>query len=191
MKKPIYGIQGGKGSFNELALDEYTKRHGIENFTVVYLYTTNNVMETLAQGTIDYGQFAIHNSIGGMVEESVHAMSKHTFTIVEEFEIIIAFHLMTKGTEPDEIDTIMAHPQALKQCRSTLERKYPKLKKISGEGDMIDPAGVANALKSGKLPQNISVLGPSILSDIYSLTIIDSNLQDQENNLTSFFMIRR
>lgn len=191
MKKPIFGIQGGAGSFNELALREYTKRHKIERYTTTYLYTTERVMENLDRGSINFGQFAIHNSIGGMVEESILAMARYTFSIVEEFDILIAFHLMMKGSDPDNIATIMAHPQALKQCRSTLKSKYPHLQKISGTGDMIDPAKVAEALDTGKLPPHISVLGPKILSDLHGLTIIDSDLQDQRENFTSFLMIEK
>jgi prephenate dehydratase len=36
-----------------------------------YLYTTKAVLEALQQGSIDYGQFALYNSIGGLVEETL------------------------------------------------------------------------------------------------------------------------
>src|SRR6202043_2424300 len=41
----------------------------------------------VVEGTIDRGLFAIHNSAGGMVGESVAAMASYRFSIVEEFAI--------------------------------------------------------------------------------------------------------
>lgn len=50
----IFGIQGGRGSFNEQALQQYTHEHEIFAYETTYLYTTHAVMESLMQGTIDF-----------------------------------------------------------------------------------------------------------------------------------------
>ena len=51
-------------------------------YKIKYLYTSANVMRALHAGEIDRGQFAIHNSTGGMVEESIRAMAAYKFKIV-------------------------------------------------------------------------------------------------------------
>jgi chorismate mutase/prephenate dehydratase len=143
-------------------------------------------------GEIDRGQFAVHNSSGGIVQETIEAVADYKFRIVEEFGIIISHFLMKKpGVTINSIDTIMKHPQVLKQCKATLERKYPNLDKHSGEGELIDHAKVAEALSEGKLGDNIAVMGPEILSSIYDLEIIEGNLQDNKENYTSFLMTAR
>ena len=58
-------------------------------------------------------------------------------------------------------------------------------------GDLFDTARCAEALANGKLEKNTAILGPKILSKIYDLEIIDENLQDSENNLTTFFLVSR
>ncbi len=189
-EKLVFGIQGGKGSFNEQALFDYVKRHNIKNYEVKYLYTTYNVLKALSRWEIDYGLFAMHNSIGGIVEESIKALSRFKVKIQEEFAIKIEHFLMKrKDVDFKNIDTIMTHPQVLKQCKNNLSSKYANFKKGSGEGDLIDHAKVAEAMSLGKLPHNIAVMGPKILADLYGLDIIDGPLQDSKNNLTSFLMV--
>ncbi len=122
----VVGIQGGRGSFNEDAARHYMSRTPAEPYDLVYLHTTDAVLRALQEGTVDRGIFAIHNSVGGMVGESVTAMAGHRFAIVEEFAIKIAHCLMaSRDADPAEIDTIMTHPQVLGQCRATLARRYP------------------------------------------------------------------
>ncbi|MEZ6255747.1 MAG: prephenate dehydrogenase/arogenate dehydrogenase family protein [Patescibacteria group bacterium] len=186
---PIYGIQGGKGSFNEQALGDFVSRHGIEKYEVKYLYTTERVLQELELGKIDFGQFAMHNSIGGVVAESIHASAKHRFNIVEEFEIVISHHIMKrKNVDWKDIKTIMAHPQVFKQCQATLAKDYPQYNLVVGEGDLIDHAKVAQALNLGELDKNIAVMGPRILAELYDLDVVASDLQDNKNNLTSFLL---
>ena len=82
----VFGIQGGRGSFNEQALHDYVMRHEIKNYRIRYLFTSERVLSALHKGDIDYGQFAIHNSIGGMVRESILAIARYKFFIIEDFE---------------------------------------------------------------------------------------------------------
>ncbi|HSA83899.1 MAG TPA: prephenate dehydrogenase/arogenate dehydrogenase family protein [Patescibacteria group bacterium] len=186
------GIQGGKGSFNEEAIQYYLQRNNITNYKIEYLHTSENVLRALHEGDIDQGQFATHNSIGGIVMESVEAMAKYKFHIVEEFAIKIAHTLMIhKDALLKQITTIMAHPQVFAQCKSTLAQKYPHLKQVSGEGEMIDHALVAKELSENKLPKEIAVMGSKVLADMYNLKIVETDLQDLKENYTSFLLVKR
>ena len=188
----VVGIQGGQGSFNEEAATYYLKREGVERYELVYLYTSSNVLKALHEGRVDRGQFAIHNSTGGIVEESIEAMADYKFKIVEEFAINIALALMIHPQAAlSQIDTIMTHPQVLRQCRRSLAEKYSRLKLTSGSGELIDHANVAQHIAAGQLPANIAVMGSKILADIYGLKIVEDNLQDLQENYTSFLWIER
>ncbi len=186
------GIQGGKGSFNEEAVQFYLKKAGITKYKIEYLYTSENVLKALHSGNIDRGQFAIHNSVGGIVGESIEAMANYNFKIIEEFSIKISHALMIrKDAKFSEVTTIMTHPQVLAQCKQTLAQKYPNLKQISGEKDLIDHAMVAKYLSENKLPKNIATMGSKVLAEIYNLRIIEDNLQDAKENYTSFLQVAR
>ena len=189
------GIQGGEGSFNEQALQSLQQSTlSDESIDTKYLYTTKNVLDHLHRGEIDLGLFAIQNSVGGLVQESIEACAKHRFDIHHKFEILISHHLMKlPNITDDKINKIMAHPQVLKQCRTTLIDRYPDVEIVSGQGELIDTATAAKALaaQNGEISSTIAILGPKILSDIYDLEIIDSDLQDNQNNLTEFILASR
>lgn len=187
-----FGIQGGVGSFNEKAINQYLSDAGITKYKIKYLYTSENVLKALHKGEIDFGQFAIHNSIGGIVGESVQAMAKHKFKIVKEFAIQIAHALMMRNdVNFSDITTIMTHPQVLAQCKGNLAKKYPSLTKTSGKGILVDHATVAKKLSEGKLDSHIATMGSDILAKIYNLKIVENNLQDLQNNFTSFLIVSR
>jgi len=191
-EKLIVGIQGGRGSFNEEAATYYLSRTPNAPYQFHYLHTTENVLRALYEGHIDRGQFAIHNSIGGVVTESIMAMANYRFNIVEEYAIKIAHALMiAPGADFNKCDTIMTHPQVLRQCKTNLEMKYQRLKQTSGEGDLVDHAKVAELLSKGEIPANIATMGSKTLAKIHGLDIVEEGLQDLQDNFTSFLWVER
>lgn len=191
-KKIIYGIQGGRGSYNEEAVLYYLNQHKIKNYEIKYLYSSNKVLKSLVKQDIDYGQFAFHNSIGGIVNESIQAMKRYKFKIINMHSIKISHSLMIRtDSNFDQINTIMTHPQVLAQCKKNLYKKYSRIKLISGKGDLVDHALVAKYLSEKKLAQNIATMGSKVLAEIYDLKVIEDNLQDFKDNLTSFLLVCR
>ena len=90
-----------------------------------------------------------------------------------------------------EVTTIMAHPQVFSQCQDTLRRHYMRYELLSGEGDLIDTAKVAESLADGTLDNHIAVLGSCFLADLYDLQIMAENLQDRDDNMTRFLVVKR
>jgi prephenate dehydratase/prephenate dehydrogenase len=192
----VFGIQGGPGSFNDQAISDYVKHNDITRYKVKYLYTTEKVLSSLERGEINYGLFAIQNSIGGMVEESIEAMGAYKYKIKERLKIKIRHFLMKhKDVDLRDLRVIMGHPQVLIQCKHNLEKKYLQFYQESGEGDMIDTATAAKALAEGKISNDIAILGSKRISELYNLDIIDKDLQDdlhdERLNLTDFLLVER
>lgn len=189
-KQLIIGIQGGKGSFNEEACRFYCEKNNIKNYSIKYLYTSENVLKALNKKQIDRGQFAIQNSIGGVVRESINALSRYNCKILNEFEIIINHCLLVRlDVSLDAITTIMSHPQALAQCKATLQRKYPNKKLISGKGNLVDQATAAKNLSLGKISFRTAVLASKVCSTLYCLGVLDEGLQDKKDNYTTFLFV--
>lgn len=191
----LYGIQGGIASFNEQALLYYLDNIAAQkniNYRIKYLYTTEKVLRNLIQGNMDYGLFAITNSNGGLVDESILAITRYPCHIVDDFEILVRHFLMKrKDTDFKDIKTIMAHPQVLKQCERTLKKRYHKYSFISGTGDAIDTAKAAEYLSLGKLPKTTAILGPQGIQQRFNFDIIAGDLQDKKDNYTRFLLVRR
>src|SRR3989344_4233435 len=117
-----FGIQGGKGSFSEQATYEYVKNKNIKNPAIKYLFTSERVLDELFKGEVDFGLCALHNSVGGVVGETLYAIAKYKCHIAEEFRIKIRHFLMKrKDVKFEAITHIMAHPQVFKQCKNNVE----------------------------------------------------------------------
>lgn len=187
------GIQGGKGSFNEEATNHYCKVHGIKEYELKYLYTTEQVLRAIHMGNVDYGNFAISNPTGGIVEESITALSKYNIIIIEMYPYRIRHFLMVRDDLKDsKFSKIMTHPQVYRQCYKTLKKKYPDVIVKHGEGELIDQAKVAEQLSQGKLDKTIAVMGSKVIADVYpNLKIIDEDLQDNDDNQTTFIFCKR
>jgi prephenate dehydratase len=186
------GIQGGKGSFNEEAALKHIPRLGIGPFQITYLHTTENVLSALDQGSIDVGQFAIYNTLGGDVEESIEALRRYRVEIITRYSIKISHALMISPTaDLAEVDTIVTHPQVLRQCKTTLQSRYGHLKLTTCHGELIDPARVAELIGLEQLPNNVATISNKMLSELHGLKIVDVDLQDAEENYTTFLLVRR
>lgn len=187
-----FGIQGGKGSFNEEAIHYWLQRNSIGSYRIQYLFTSKRVLASLHEGSIDSGLFAIHNSVGGIVSESIEAMAKYKFKIIEEFAVKISHTLMIRDDATlQDVTEIMAHPQVFAQCQKTLTERYPHLKLVSGKGNLIDHAEVAKQLGAHKLTKKTATMGSKVLAELYNLKIIETNLQDAKENFTSFLLVSR
>ena len=206
------GIQGGKWSFNEIALRYFldtlhpwkksrtAKTSGrIEDFPkdkvlqneIVYLYTTESVLEALNNGAIDYGQFAIANSIGGLVDETIMSLGHYRWNELTHYEIPIIHALMIRrDASIEDITTIMGHDQALRQCEKNLEKLYPRIEKRAGRDDLTDNASIALAVGNGRLPPTTASIGHASLAEIYGLKVIYDSIQDRDDNRTTFVLAK-
>jgi chorismate mutase / prephenate dehydratase len=188
----VFGIQGGKGSYNEKALFIYLTKSKISKYKIKYLYTTENVLRALDDGSIDRGQFAISNTLGGIVTESLNAISKHIFKVLEQYSIKITHGIMIrKDANVSDVDTIMSHQQVFAQCKRNLAKKYPHIIQIIGKDKLIDPSYIAKGLSCGKLAKNVAVAGNISIAKIYNLNVVDKNIQDKKNNYTTFLLVSK
>jgi prephenate dehydratase len=187
----IVGIQGGRGSFNELAALNNLANHGLTNYQLRYLHTTENVFKALESHEIDFGQFAIRNSLGGEVEESVEAMTGRTFTVMGTYQIKIAHALMiSPKAKIADIETIITHPQVIRQCEQNLKKLYEGIKLSICKGDLIDPAKVAELMSTEKLPKSIATVSNKLLAQIHNLKVVAEDLQDSDDNYTTFLLVK-
>ena len=191
------GIQWWKGSFNEIAIRDFLIKYP-EKFwkdtevTIVYLYTTEWVLIALDDHRIDFWVFAISNSIGWLVDETMDFLGRYRWKLVATHEIKIEHALMIHPeSELSEIHTIMGHDQALKQCEKNLEKYFPEKEKIPGKVELTDNAAIASAVTSGKLDRSIGSIGHRSLAEIYGLKIAKENLQDRDDNRTTFCIVWR
>lgn len=188
---PVVGIQGGLGSFNHMAADEWLPKWGFARYELRCFDSTAALFQALRAGHVGLGQFAIFNSSAGFYSESLQAVSQNTFEVVANYKIPIVHCLIHHpDTRRDQVAKIITHKEVLKQCTKKLALKYPSVEIAVGAGDLTEPASVATAIAAGKLERNIATISCMRLAEEYGLVVGESGLQDIEGNESTFLLVR-
>ncbi len=179
---------GAKGSFSEEAAEVFATNHGIKDYTIEYLISTESVLNSITNETIDYGIFAMENAQGGVVIESVEALATHQCQIIEMFHIMVHQNLLAKrNVYIGDITEIHSHQQALRQCKEYLSEHFWTRPLIEAE----DTAEAARLLSEGDLPKTAGVIGNKYCAELYDLKILQQDIHDLKNNLTLFLGVEK
>ena len=187
MVKKIIGVSGDKGSFSEEAGIIYAGRLGFVP-DIYFSIDMEGVLRDLENKKIDLGIFPVVNSRGGLVRPAFDAMGNYLFRVVDEVWMEVHQCLMVlPGVKKEEIKTITTHSQAIAQCERYIKREFPEAKLVNWE----DTAKAAKDLSEGKISPDSAVIAPSRSAQIYNLEIIESGIQDNHPNLTTFIVVER
>ena len=181
------GIQGVPGSFSELAAHTFSERQKLVDYSLEFLITSENVLNSIEQGKTEYGIFAMENAQGGVVIESVKALAHYRCEIVDMFYVMVKQCLLTlPGVTAGEITAIHSHQQALRQCREYLADNFWSCPLIEED----DTAAAAERLKKGELPKTVAVIANKACAELYGLEVFQEDIHDLKNNLTLFLGIK-
>lgn len=106
------GYQGEIGSNAEAATLEYTKCENInkEEYELIPLVSSKNVVDSLKTGEIDYGVVAIKNSTAGLVKETANALKDEKYEVVKR--IVLPVHrciFIKPNIDSEQIEYIASH----------------------------------------------------------------------------------
>ena len=173
-------FQGTDGAYSQAAMFKYFGRD-IDSF---HVQTFRDAMEAIEEGSADFAVLPIENSSAGMVTEMYDLLVEFENYIVGEVELPVE-HALT-GVEGASISTIRrvySHPQALMQSAKYLDehRDWQQI-------------GVANtAVAAKKIVEEKDVAQAAICSahaaEIYGLKVLDSKINDNDNNSTRFIIV--
>lgn len=184
----IIGIQGDKGSANELACRQFCEKREIRDYEIKYLISSENVLRELNEGKIDLGTVAYKSSRGGLVEETQKAMGKYDFQKIGEIILEIEHVLLgTKKFPKSDYKKIISHPQALLEHKEFLQKEYPQAELIAAE----DTAVAARKLKAGEYGEDALAIALKSCAEIYGLEIIEENLPANVGYETTFWLVEK
>ena len=178
------GYQGVENSNNHIAADKFVESNKIENYILIPLTSSENVVSHLLSKEIDLGIMAISNSIIGEVRETKNAITNKDLTEVSRIEFTIkhaAFKLKSSLSNLN-VRYVASHEAALAQCKNNIKLNYPnaELKPIRNTG--LGPL----MLVDGELDSSSIVLCPPKAGEKYGLVMDHENLSDTNDNVTSF-----
>ena len=179
MKEKIkVAFQGEKGAYSHLACLEI-----FPNVDAVACSTFEEAFQ-LAKDNSGYKiVIPIENSLAGRVADIHYLIPKYKLQIhAEHFQKVTHCLLGIKGSKIKDIKTVRSHSQAIGQCSKIILDN--KLKPIISA----DTAGSAKFIAEKK-DKSESAIASKLAAKIYDLEIIKSNVEDESENVTRFFVM--
>ncbi len=166
----------------------FTHQAAIERFGLSLHYTPEESIEDVfmdvEQDRADFGVVPIENSIEGVVNYTLDMFVNSSVKIVSEIIIDIKHNLLSKADRLENIKSIYSHPNALGQCKGWIKKHLPNVL-------LFETTSTAKAAKIAEKDETAAAIASLAASDIYSLNILASGIEDKTNNITRFLVIGR
>ena len=175
------GYLGPKGTFS---YEICNKVYGSE-YEKVPFRTIKDIINNLANNTIEEGIVPIENSLQGCVTETIDTLIKsNNIYVCGENVLKISQNLMAKEKYKfNEIRQIYSHPQALAQCREYLQKNFK-------EAEIIEISSTALAAKEVSQKENVACIFNISCKDEYKLKVLDEHIKDNNFNETKFWQLK-
>ncbi len=86
----------------------------------------DEVFHATAAGTADFGVVPVENSTEGVVARSLDLFLNSPLHIVGETSLLVRHNLLRQSNSLEDIEVVLAHPQALAQCQDWLSTHLPQ-----------------------------------------------------------------
>lgn len=173
--------QGIEGAYSQIAAQKLFELPQIE-----YFPSFDEVFEAIETGKCRYGVLPIENSTAGSVGKVYDLMLKHKFYIVRSFRLKIDHNLLAKqGVQLENIREVFSHEQAISQCAAFL-KENPQIKVTACPN-----TAMAARLAAETDRNDVAALSSNDCAQLYGLTNLVPNVQDNANNYTRFICISR
>ena len=141
-------------------------------------------MESVHSDECSYGVVPIENSIEGPVGITLDQLAhKYDLKIFNEIVIPINQNLVVNpGTKMEDIEDVYSHAQAIAQCQ-----EYIRNHKIQPHYEV----STARAAKSIVGDKSKAAISNAKVVELYGLEILESNIQDMDNNETRFVVLSK
>jgi len=147
--------------------------------------TVDEVFRLVEQDEVQYGVIPVENSLEGSISRVYDLLLDSELKVGGEIELRVVHSLIANyGVKLEQIKRVYSHPQALGQCRSFL--KHLKSELIP----TYDTAGSVKMIKEKGIKDGAAVAG-SRAAEIYGMEIIATEIEDNRNNFTRFFILSK
>jgi len=125
----------------------------------------------------------VENSTEGMVAHTLDLLADSPLQICAEISLAVRHNLLARaGTSMKGIDRIVAHPQALAQCRRWLAEHLPA---VPTEAE----ASNARAAERARAEEGTAAIAGEAAAETYGLAVLSRAINDEPGNLTRFVVL--
>ncbi|MBE0439437.1 MAG: prephenate dehydratase [Gammaproteobacteria bacterium] len=178
-EKPLeVAYLGPEGSFTQSAA---LKQFG-GSVLMQPMTTIADVFHAVETGNANYGLVPVENSTEGMVSHTLDRFITSPLKINGEVTLRIHHYLLSKASDLTQLKTVYAHPQALGQCRKWLAEHLPNC-------ELVPMNSNSEAAKNVMTDASAAAIAANQAADIYDLSVLASNIEDEIDNTTRFLVI--
>ncbi|MBM3798789.1 MAG: prephenate dehydratase [Actinobacteria bacterium] len=182
---PRVGFFGPFGTFTEQAVRSQADLGAGE---LEAFRTVPDVLDAVADGTVDVGVVPIENSIEGTVNFTQDALS-FDYSLLIQREIVMSIEhclLGLPGTKTADITSVLSIPVATAQCHRYLRENLPQAE-VRAANSTADAAKTVAA--NGD--RSCAAIAPFNAAALYGLDVLATNIEDHRGNQTRFVMVGR
>jgi prephenate dehydratase len=174
-------IQGGEGSFHEIAAREY---FGDEELEIVSCSAFRDIFVETGKDPGLIGVMAIENTIAGSLLQNHDLLKMSDMQIAGEHKLRISHSLAALPGRPvGEIREVMSHPIALRQCEVFLDT-LPGVKIVEHE----DTALAARDVRDRQMTSTAAICS-MLAAEKYGLEILAHGIETNKRNFTRFLIL--
>ena len=175
VKVAYQGVAGANSEQAALQFDANCEPVGYHSFY--------DAFQATLRGDCDYACLPVENSLAGSINQTYDLLTDSVLHVVGEQIVRVHHNLMAKeGVKLSDIRRVYSHPQALAQCQGFLRANG-----FEAVTDF-DTAGSAKVLAE-KGGEGKAALATERAAEIYGLTILARNIEDEDFNYTRFFVL--
>ena len=178
LEKPLnVAYLGPEGTFTQAAaLKQFG--HAVQTLA---LDSLDDVFREVEAGAADYGVVPVENSTEGVISHTLDLFQRSSLSICGEVDLRINHHLLVK--HPDvKVVRVLAHQQALAQCRGWLEANLP-------DAEHVAVGSNAEAARLVSTDETAAAIASDTAAELYGLVAVAENIEDQPDNTTRFLVI--
>ncbi len=178
----LIAFQGERGAFSE----EAARKLLGQEIAVLPSTRFEDVFRSLKEGRSTGAVVPIENTLAGSVHENYDHLVNFDLPIVAETSVRIVHNLIAEnGVKFPAIRRVFSHPVALNQCLNFFTEN-PQIERIP----FYDTAGSVKMIAEEGL-RDAGAIASAVAADIYNAHIIRKSIEDDRQNFTRFFLLRR
>ncbi len=175
-------FQGEPGAFSQQAILQLLGP-GVTPVPCVWF---DEVFRSLAEKRVDAAVIPIENTLHGSVHENYDHLLEFRLPIVGETSVRIVHNLIAPpGMRFRDVKKVYSHPVALNQCLRFFAA-HPEMEKVP----FYDTAGSVKMIMQGK-PAGAAAIASALAAEVYGAKILRRSIEDDRENHTRFFLLRR
>ncbi|MGH7962830.1 MAG: prephenate dehydratase, partial [Candidatus Binatia bacterium] len=150
----------------------------------VPVVTIPQVFAAVERAEVDYGVVPIENSTEGAVAITLDMFVESSLSIIAERSLEIRHCLLSRAPRLTRVTRVLAHPQALAQCRRWLVTQLPG-------ATTEEVTSNARAAELAAADLQTAAIASRLAAEHYKLNVLAENIQDQAANFTRFAALSR